>query len=142
MKEPTEYPFRDLTEKIIGAAYKVHNVLGSGFVEKVYENAMALELRRDRLLVEQQVPVTVRYKGEIVGEFVADLIVEKKVLVEAKSVKALTRDFETKLIHYLKATGIPVGLLLNFGESVQVRRKINTAHSNPSASNPRNRRNH
>ncbi len=124
MKTGDHYPHSDLTEKIIGAAFTVHNELGSGFVEKVYENALVIELRSNLIEVEQQVPVEVSYKGQPAGEFVADLVVDRKVLVEIKAVKALTHEFESKLIHYLKATGIEVGLLLNFGESVEVRRKI------------------
>lgn len=126
MNEQEKYPLKELTEKIIGAAYEVHNTLGSGFVEKVYENALSEELREHGLSVEQQKPVSVIYKGKSVGEFIADMIVEQKVLVEVKSVKMLTKDFDSKLIHYLKATGIEVGLLINFGESVQVHRKIYT----------------
>jgi GxxExxY protein len=107
--------------------------LGAGFVEKVYENALAIELRKRGLVVEQQKPVRVEYQGESVGEFVADLVVNGTVLVEIKSVKTLTLEYESKLIHYLKATGIEVGLLLNFGESVEVRRKIYTNERRPSA---------
>jgi GxxExxY protein len=124
------YPHKDLTERIIGAAFDVHNELGAGFVEKVYENALAIELRKRALRVEQQKAVKVEYQGESVGEFVADLIVDNTVLVEIKSVKSLTPENESKLIHYLKATGIEVGLLINFGESVEVRRKIYTQTKN------------
>lgn len=124
------YPHKDLTEKIIGASFDVHNELGSGFVEKVYENALAMELRRRGLTCKQQQPVSVSYRDESVGEFVADLIVESVVLVEIKAVKAITSEFESKLIHYLKTTGIEVGLLINFGERVELRRKI---YSRPSA---------
>ena len=120
------YPHKDLTENIIGAAFEVHNELGAGFVEKVYENALAIELRKQGFKVELQKPVGVEYQGESVGEFVADLIVGETVLVEIKSVKSLTPEYESKLIHYLKATGIEVGLLINFGESVEIRRKIYT----------------
>jgi GxxExxY protein len=129
MSEQEKYPLKELTEKIIGAAYEVHNTLGSGFVEKVYENALSEELRVHGLNVEQQKPVSVLYKGKSAGEFIADMIVEKKVLVEVKSVKMLTKDFDLKLIHYLKATGIEVGLLINFSDSVQVHRKIYTLKS-------------
>jgi len=123
------YPHKDLTEKIIKAAFKVHNKLGSGFVEKVSENAMAEELKNFGYLVEQQKDISVIYKDKPVGEFIADLIVEKKVLVELKAVKSLTREFEAKLIHYLKSTSIEVGLLINFGNCVQIRRKIYTSKS-------------
>lgn len=133
--EREKYPLKELTEKIIGAAYDVHNELGSGFVEKVYENALTAELRRQEYVVEQQKALTVSYKGESVGEFITDLIVEKKVIVEIKAVKSLTDDFDAKLIHYLKATGIEVGLLINFGESVQVHRKIYTPKPKQSVPN-------
>jgi GxxExxY protein len=134
MESKQAYPHRDLTEKIIGSAYTVHNELGSGFVEKVYENALAIELRRSGHAVEQQKPVIVKYKDALAGEFVADLLIDNAVLVEIKAVKGLTAEFESKLIHYLKATRVEVGLLLNFGESVQVRRKIYTPSKEKSAS--------
>jgi GxxExxY protein len=130
------YPHIELTEKIIGAAFEVHNKLGGGFVEKVYENALAAELRKQGHFVEQQKPVSVQYKDESVGEFVADMIVDETVLLEIKAVKFLTGEYESKLIHCLKAAGIEVGLLLNFGESVQVKRKIFTPKSQPSVNNP------
>lgn len=135
------YPHKDLTEKIIGAAFTVHNELGSGFVEKVYENALALELKSKGFNIEQQKPVTVKYKGELAGEFCADIVVDGIVLVEVKAVKSLLKEYESKLIHYLKATGIEVGLLINFGESVQVRRKIYTNNSTNSVNHQRNLRN-
>lgn len=128
------YPHKDLTEAIIGAAFAVHNELGCGFVEKVYENALAVELRTRGRTCEKQRPVNVSYHDESVGEFVADLIVDGIVLVEVKAVKSLTAEYESKLIHYLKATGIEVGLLINFGESVKVKRKVYTPPT--SVSNP------
>ncbi|MHC4480277.1 MAG: GxxExxY protein [Planctomycetota bacterium] len=85
----TDYRHSETTEKVIGAVYKVYNALGAGFLEKVYENALALELRREGIRVEQQRPVTVRYEGEVVGEYVADLVVEGKVLVEVKAAGSL-----------------------------------------------------
>jgi GxxExxY protein len=118
-----EYLHGDLTEKIIGAAYDVHNVLGRGFLEKVYENALAFELRDRGLALETQVPLEVRYRGEVVGQFVADMIVEGKVVVEAKAAAALDGAHEAQLINYLKATGISIGLLINFGDKVQVKRR-------------------
>ncbi len=121
-----KYPLKDLTEKIIGCAYTVHNELGAGFVEKVYENALAIELRDHAINVAQQKPIRVSYRGKAVGDFVADLVADDNVLVEVKAVKALTKEFDAKLLHYLKATGLEVGLLINFGESVQVRRKVYT----------------
>ena len=114
----------DTTQKIIGAAYEVHALLGQGFMEKVYENAMALELRKAGLTVQQQQPVTVRYKGEVVGEYLADLVVEGIVIVELKAVTELEKVHEVQLVNYLRATGLEVGLLINFGKSVTVKRKV------------------
>ena len=112
-----------LTEAIIGAAYEVHNKLGNGFLERVYENALAVELRRRGFRVRQQTPITVYYEGEVVGEFFSDLLVEDRVIVEMKAVNAILKEHEVQLVNYLNATGIETGLLLNFGSSVQVRRK-------------------
>jgi len=114
----------DLTERIIGAAYRAHNALGSGFLEKVYENALAVELRRSGLPVCQQHPVEVFYEGERVGEFVADMLVDDRVIVEIKAVSKLEKLHEVQVVNYLKATGIEVGLLVNFGRSVEVKRKV------------------
>ena len=116
--------YADLTEKIIGAAYAVYNALGYGFLEKVYENALCIELRKAGLRVQQQYAVQVRYKGELVGDYVADLLVEDKVIVEAKALSALQAVHEVQLVNYLKATGIEVGLLINFGREIEIRRKV------------------
>jgi GxxExxY protein len=114
----------ELTEKVIGAAYEVHNTLGSGFLEKIYENALALELRRLGLNVEQQKPVAVHYKGELVGDYVADIVMEGTVILEVKAASAIETPHEVQLVNYLKATGIEVGLLINFGRKVEVKRKV------------------
>jgi len=114
----------DLTQIIIGCAYKVHNALGPGFLEKVYENALRIELEKLGLRVKQQEPVNVRYEDEIVGEFYADLWVDDNVVIELKAVQTLAKIHEVQLVNYLTATGINTGLLLNFGPSVQVRRKF------------------
>ncbi len=117
-----EMPLDKLTEKVIGAAYRVSNTLGIGFVEKVYENAHALEIRKDGLLVEQQFPIKVVYEGVIVGDFYADLLVEKCVLVELKAVSALAPEHVAQALNYLRATGLQACLLINFGQShIQVR---------------------
>jgi GxxExxY protein len=114
-----------LTEKIIGCAYNVYNVLGHGFLEKVYENSLRIELELQGLLVEQQIPITVHYKNEIVGDYCADLLVENKVLVELKAVHCLLKEHEVQLVNYLKATGINIGLLINFSSSsVQIKRRL------------------
>lgn len=116
--------YSDLTEKIINAAYKVHNVLGFGFLERVYQNALMIELKRMGLIVSNEMPIKVYYRNEIVGEYIADIIVEDKVILELKAVKDLAEIHEVQLVNYLKATGMEVGLLINFGHSVQVRRKV------------------
>ncbi len=121
---PTDYRHSDLTGKIIGAAYAIYNALGYGFLEKVYENALAFELNRLGLSVKQQEPVAVSYKGDLVGEYVADLIVEGKVIVEVKALGELQKVHEAQLINYLKATSIQVGLLINFGPEIEIKRRI------------------
>ena len=92
----------DVTEKVIGAAYEVHKLLGQGFMEKVYENAMAIELRGAGLRVEQQRPITVRYKGEVMGEYLADLVVEGEVIVELKAVAEVEKVHEVHIVNYLR----------------------------------------
>lgn len=113
----------ELTKRVIGCAFQVHRTLGGGFVEKVYENALVIELRKHELHVVQQMPLAVRYEGHIVGEYLADLVVEARIICELKAVESLSRAHEVQLVNYLAATGIDVGLLLNFGPSVSVRRK-------------------
>ena len=114
----------ELTSKIIGCAYKVHKTLGSGFLEKVYENSLAIELRKIGLKVEQQIKIKVFYEGKVVGYYEADILVEDKIIVEVKAVVKLCKEHETQLVNYLVATGINNGLLINFGSSVEVRRKF------------------
>lgn len=113
-----------LTEKIIGCAYKVHNILGPGFLEKVYENSLRIELEKLGLRVKQQEPINVEYEGQVVGEYYADLWVDERVVVELKAAQALAKAHEVQLVNYLTATRIDLGLLLNFGSSVQVKRKF------------------
>ncbi|MEA3494643.1 MAG: GxxExxY protein [Bacteroidota bacterium] len=113
-----------ITEKIIKAFYKVNNTLGYGFLEKVYENAMIIELRKMGLLVSQQKRIKVYYKNEEVGNYYADLLVDNSVIVELKAAKSLCEEHEAQLINYLKATDIEVGLLLNFGKKAEFKRKI------------------
>jgi GxxExxY protein len=121
------FQFRDVTEKIIGCAFRVYNRLGYGFLESVYEKALLIELRRLGLKAESQVPITVYYDGEVVGEFVADILVEDTIVVELKSIRTLATTHEIQLVNYLTATEKPVGLLLNFGErGVEIKRKIRT----------------
>ena len=103
-----------ITEKIIGAAYRVSNTLGSGFLEKVYENAFAYELTKTGLSIKQQSPIKVRYDGVIVGDYTADLLVEDCLLVEIKTVKQLDDSHMAQCMNYLKATGLNICLLFNF----------------------------
>jgi len=115
---------KELTEKIIGAAYTVYNILGWGFLEKVYENALAIELQKMGIKVTQQSPIKLLYKGDVVGDYTDDLLVEDKVIVELKAVKNMNEIHEVQVVNYLAATGIEVGLLLNFGENLKIKRKI------------------
>lgn len=118
------YKHSEITELIIKCFYKVYNSLGYGFLEKVYENALFLELRSLGLFVEKQKRIDVYYENQQVGEYYADLIVSESVIIELKAAEALCEEHEFQLINYLKATEIEVGLLLNFGKSPQLRRKI------------------
>src|SRR5258708_6516386 len=116
-----ENRFDGITARIIAAAFKVHNELG-GFFEKVYENALAHQLRKDGLLVQQQVRYVIRYDGVVVGEYIADLVVEGTVLVETKAVKAIDDAHVAQAINFVTASDLPVGLVLNFGQRVDIRR--------------------
>ena len=114
-----------ITEQIIGCAYRVYNKMGFGFLESVYEKCMMIELARVGLNTSAQKSITVRYDGEIVGEFVADLVVEEQIIVELKSVRRIIQAHEIQLVNYLVATHTDVGLILNFGEEkVEVKRKL------------------
>ena len=114
----------ELTKVIIGCAYTVHNRLGSGFLEKVYENALRIELERSGLVVKRQQAIDVLYDSYVVGQYYADLWVNERVVVELKAVQQLVKEHEIQLVNYLAATNIDLGLLLNFGSSVQVKRKF------------------
>jgi len=116
----------EITSKIIAAFYAVYNNLGYGFLEKVYENALILELEKRGLKAKQQVPVQVYYESKVVGEYFADLLVDGKVILELKAVEKLITAHEAQLINYLKATNIQIGLLLNFGPKPEFKRKIFT----------------
>ncbi|RLB13099.1 MAG: GxxExxY protein [Deltaproteobacteria bacterium] len=104
----------DITYAINGAVFEVNKVLGAGFLEKVYERALLMELRERGLTAESQVPIKVAYKEKIVGEYIADIVVEEKVIVEVKAGENFERVHEAQLLNYLKATGVKVGLLVNF----------------------------
>jgi GxxExxY protein len=105
----------DLTDKALGACFDVAHELGAGFLESVYEKALVVALQQKGLQVERQVPLTVKFRGVIVGEFFADILVEKKLIIELKSVSTLRPEHQAQVINYLKATSIEVGLLVNFG---------------------------
>ena len=117
--------YEDITEKIIGCAYSVYNKMGFGFLESVYEKCMLIELRKAGLNAESQKSVRVYYEGEIVGDFIADIIVDDIIILELKSVRRIIKAHEVQLVNYLVATGKPIGLILNFGErKVEVKRKV------------------
>ncbi|HEY7329255.1 MAG TPA: GxxExxY protein [Gemmataceae bacterium] len=114
----------DITALILKGFYHVYNTLGYGFLEKVYENALKITLRKWGLSVSQQQPIKVYFEGEEVGEYFADLIVAEKVILELKTAESICSGHESQLVNYLKATDIEVGLLLNFGPKPEFRRKI------------------
>jgi GxxExxY protein len=122
----TDYLHKDLTDRIIRCFYEVYNTLGFGFLEKVYERALTIELIKSGLSVRNQVPIKVHYKGELVGDYYSDIIVEDRVILELKAAEAVVEEHEFQLINYLKATNIEIGLLLNFGKKPEIRRKIFT----------------
>ena len=113
-----------LTHAIIGCAFKVHNVLGSGFLEKIYENALKIELGKLSIDARQQQELQVWYEGHAVGTYYPDLWIDRQLIVEVKAVQNLAKEHEMQLVHYLAATGIDNGLLINFGSTVQVKRKF------------------
>ncbi len=107
---------KDLAYRIIGLAMQVHNALGHGFLEKVYENALMVLFRREGLKALQQSPIAVSFLGEVVGDYIADIVIEDKVVVELKSLDRITDAHRAQVINYLKATGKELALLLNFGK--------------------------
>jgi GxxExxY protein len=117
---------KEITDTILKGFYNVYNTLGYGFLEKVYENAMLIELSQLGLNVQKQVPIKVYFKDIQVGEYYADIIVDEKVIIELKAAESLCEEHEFQLINYLKATEIEVGLLLNFGKRPRFSRKIFT----------------
>lgn len=114
----------ELTGKILGAFFQLYAEMGYGFSEKVYETALAVLLEEARLIVERQVPIKVYFHGKIVGEYIADMVINRLVLVELKAVERLMAAHAAQLLNYLKATDLEVGLLLNFGLQAEFRRKI------------------
>ncbi len=122
----------ELTEAIIGCAFRVHNTLGFGFLESVYERSLMIELAKAGLHARSQVPIQVTYEGEVVGDYIADIVVEDTVIIELKSVLNLALAHEVQLVHYLTAMDKEVGLLINFGEKkVDVKRKVKELPPHP-----------
>lgn len=117
------YIHSDITSKIIKAYYNVYNKLGYGFLEKVYENALIIELKKFELQCQKQTPIKVFYDAENVGEYFADIIVNDCVILELKAAESLNEEHEAQLVNYLRATNIEVGLLLNFGKEAEFKRK-------------------
>ena len=117
---------KELSNKIIKCFYTVYNTLGFGFLEKVYENALMIELSKNGLKAEKQKPIKVYYENQTVGEYFTDIIVEDSIILELKAAEFVVEEHELQLINYLKATEIEIGLLLNFGKSPEFKRKIFT----------------
>ncbi len=115
----------ELTYLINGAIFEVNRILGPGFLEKVYENALLLELQSRGIKAETQYPIKIRYKDQLVGEYFADLLVEDQVIIELKTVEKIEKIHEAQLLNYLKATGIKVGLLVNFkSKKAEIKRMV------------------
>ncbi|MBI5026148.1 MAG: GxxExxY protein [Nitrospirae bacterium] len=119
-----KFLYEDITERIIRCFYNVYDELGGGFLESVYEKALMIELGSIGLRADTQKNFNVSYKNHLVGEFKADIIVEDKIIIEIKAVTNLISQHEAQLINYLKATGIKVGLLVNFGDKLEFKRRI------------------
>ncbi len=120
--ESSQLEHKELTSQILKFFYDVYNELGYGFLESVYENAFAIALRQTGLTASQQAPIKVQFRGSVVGEFRADILVEEKIILELKSSKAIDDAHTAQTINYLKATGIHVGLILNFGPKPEFKR--------------------
>lgn len=121
-----ERRINEITDRVIGCAYKVANTLGAGFLERIYENALAIELAADGLSVQQQFPIQVRYRGQPVGDYTADLLVEGCVVLELKAVRAFEDVHIAQCLNYLSATGLKLCLLINFSSpSIEIKRIVN-----------------
>ncbi len=121
-----DYKYSDITSKVIKAFFKVYNSLGFGFLERVYENAMFIELNNMGLNVEKQKRLVVYYENQQIGNYFADFLIEEKVIIELKAVERLVEEHELQIINYLRATDLEVGLILNFGKKPEFKRKIFT----------------
>ncbi len=116
--------YEEITDKIIKVFYKVYNTLGYGFLEKVYEKAMIIEFNKLQLKYTNQCPIKVFYEGEVIGDYVADFVVEDKIIIEIKAIKQLSKADENQLLNYLTATNFEVGILLNYGVKPEIKRKV------------------
>ena len=119
-----DFKYKKVTEGIIEIFYRVYNKLGYGFLEKIYENAMMKEFKKNGIPAVSQSAIKVIYEDEIIGEYFADILVDNKVIVEIKASKSLAKENEAQLLNYLKATEVEVGLLLNFGPKPDLKRKV------------------
>ena len=119
--------YKDITGQIIDCAYKVHKTLGFGFLESVYQNALLHELNKNGLSAHKEQKIQVTYDDQVVGDFAADIVVQDRIILELKSIQDLHPAHEAQLNNYLKATGMEVGLLINFGWELAVKRKINSS---------------
>lgn len=126
-RDARDFPHGSLTNTIIAAAFQVHNVFGAGFLEAVYTNALTVELRSRRVPVERDVAFAVMYRGTSVGRYVADLVVDQLVIVETKAAKAIDAAHRAQVLNYLRVSGLEVGLVVNFGTSVQFKRVVLTS---------------
>lgn len=115
--------YNTITQQIIGCAFKVHNQLGPGFLEKIYENALVIELTKAGLQALPQHPIQVFYDNQIIGNYFADIVIENEIIIEVKAIEKLNPLHEVQLVNYLSATGLELGLLINFGRSVDIKRK-------------------
>ncbi len=131
LQEEDKLLYKELSYKIVGLAMNVHSGLGGGFLERVYENALAVLMRRQMLNFQQQYPLKVYFEGEVIGEYFADIIVEKKIILELKVAEAITPVHKAQAINYLKATKLQLAIILNFGkQSLQYERVVNYSHNN------------
>jgi|APLak6261663012_1056037.scaffolds.fasta_scaffold06667_2 GxxExxY protein len=115
IEDKKEFLYKELSYKIVGLAMEIHKKLGSGFLEKVYENSLMVLFERENIQIKQQFPINVNFENKIVGNYIADIVVDDKIIIEIKAVESLNNVHKAQLINYLKATGFKVGILLNFG---------------------------
>ena len=123
-KQYDNYLYSNLTDRILRCVHEVHRALGYGFFEKVYENALVIVLNKAGFLIKQQAPVAIMFDGKVIGEYIADVLVDNKIVLELKAVSELSSIHEVQLVNFLKASGLRVGLLINFGPKLKIIRKV------------------